>query len=65
MAKLCIIVPRMFFFADQSAEEERQPGSGHQQHERCGHQHPRVVARALRILHGLLQNIDLCLGCGS
>ena len=34
MAKLCIIVPRMFFLPHQSAVEQRQPRPGHQQHQR-------------------------------
>ena len=66
MAKLCIMVPRMFLRAHQAAVEERQAGTGHQQDQGGGDQHPGVVAGGLSagagslcVLHGLLQGGDL------
>ena len=48
--------------ADQAAVEKRQAGSGHQQDQGRGDQHPGVVAGGLGILDGLLKGGDLRLG---
>ena len=52
-------------FAHQAAIEERQSGTGHEQHQGGGDQHPCVVAGGLGILDGLQDGGDLSLGYGG
>ena len=59
-------------FADQAAVEEGQTGSGHEQNECCGDQHPCVVTGGLGVgggdlvgIHSLLQGSDLGLDGGG
>jgi hypothetical protein len=63
MAKLCIMVPKDVFAADQSAVEQGEARAGHEQNEGGRGQHPGVVGIHLRVLNGLLESGDLCL-CG-
>ena len=48
--------------ADQAAVEEREAGTGHQQDQGRGDQHPGVVAGGLGVLDGLLESGNLGLG---
>src|ERR1700716_3561644 len=48
IAKVCIIVPRIFFFPHQPPVEQRQPRPAHHQHQSRRNQHPAVVSRRLR-----------------
>ena len=51
--------------ADEAAIEEGETGSGHEQDEGGGDEHPCVVAGGLGVLDGLLKGADLSLGDGA
>jgi len=51
--------------ADEAAIKEGEAGSGHEQDEGCGDEHPGVVAGGLGVLDGLLKGADLSLGDGA
>ena len=49
----------------QAAVEQGQPGSGHQQHQRRGNQHPRVVGIHLCSVNCVLKRSEIGLACGG